>query len=301
MSNVDLNLLVVFDAVMAERNFRRAAERLNRSQPAISQSVARLRDIWADQLFQRTSAGVDPTPRAEAIWSEIREPLALMRSKLAPSTFLPATTHGTIRIGLSDDIQILALAELVSGIRADAPNLVLHSVEVDHQSVWTMVKNGLVDLGITVSEPAPKGLAGKLLLNQGFVVVRRADTKPPSTLTDYLKRDHVVVAFSSNEAGFTDRRLATLGKRRRIIAYTPRFSSIPDLVTRTGALATIPEAIARHFAQSGELALSPCPFAMPDVTVSLCWHQRRHADPLNAWLRTKAEAIIRLRFEIGST
>ena len=81
--SIDLNLLVVFDAVMAERNLRRAAERLGRTQPAVSQSVARLRDIFADRLFEKVPDGVRPTPRAEAIWSELRAPLHTIRRILA--------------------------------------------------------------------------------------------------------------------------------------------------------------------------------------------------------------------------
>jgi LysR family transcriptional regulator, mexEF-oprN operon transcriptional activator len=300
MSNVDLNLLIVFDAVMTERSFRRAAERLNRSQPAISQSIARLRDIWTDQLFRRTPTGVDPTPRAQAIWSEISEPLALVRTQLAPDSFVPSNASRTIRIGLSDDAQILAFANLVKSCRAAAPQLVFRSVEVDHQSVWTMVRSGFIDLGITVSEPAPKGLAAKHLISQRFVVMRKANTAPPVTLADYLEHDHVALAFSDNEVGFTDRHLLALGQKRRIIAYTSRFSSIPDLVARTGALATMPVAIACHFAQSGALALSPCPFDAPEVSVSMCWHLRRQVDPLNVWLRNRAEPIFRAKFAIGS-
>lgn len=292
MREVDLNLLIVFDAVMAERNLRRAAERLNRSQPAVSQSIARLRDLWTDQLFRRTPRGVDPTPRAEAIWQDIRAPLRELRARLSPSGFVPAQVRSELRLGLSDDVHTLAFAEIVSALRRAAPHLKLRLIEVDHQSVWPQVESGFVDLAVSVCEPAPKGLAARIIHNQDFVVVRRADLPPPRTLKAYLAQAHVAVGFSYEQMGYTDRRLEALGVARNVIAWTPRFAAIPDLIMRTGALATMPEPIARFFARSGGVALSPLPFAQASVSISLCWHLRRHTDPLNAWAREVIEKTV---------
>jgi LysR family transcriptional regulator, mexEF-oprN operon transcriptional activator len=296
MSTVDLNLLAVFDAVMAERNMRRAAERLNRSQPAVSQAIARLRDLWTDQLFRRTPSGVDPTPRAEAIWAEIREPLQHIRSQLAPDRFEPLKVEGEVRLGMSDDLHLLAFADLVSSIRSEAPKLVLRVTEVDHQSVWQAVRTGLIDIAITVAGQAPRGLGAKVLGRQRFVVMCRADMSPPLSMEDYLLRDHVAVSFSEGQTGYTDQRLEALGRKRRIIAATPRFATIPDLVMRTGAIATMPEPTARLYSGFGGVALSACPFDIPEVPIMLCWHLRRHSDPLNAWLRAHIEAIVAPRF-----
>jgi LysR family transcriptional regulator, mexEF-oprN operon transcriptional activator len=292
MSNVDLNLLLVFDAVMAERNVRRAAERLGRSQPAVSQSIARLRDLLTDQLFRRTPTGVDPTPRAEAIWAAVREPLAKLRAELAPNDFDPARAQGEVRIGMSDDVHLIAFPDIVSSIRAQAPNLLLRVTEVDHQSVWASVTSGLVDAAVTVAGQPPRGLAGKVIGRQRFVVVRRSDTAAPLSLDDYLARDHVAVSFSADQPGFTDQRLAALGRERRIIATTPHFAAILDLVIRTGAVATMPEAIARVYGRFGAVSLSPCPFELPEVPVMLCWHLRRQVDPQNAWLRAKMVEVL---------
>lgn len=221
MSNPDLNLLVVFDAVMRERNLRRAAERLNRSQPAVSQSVARLRDIFADQLFRRTPAGVEPTPRAEALWEGIREHVEGLRNQLVTEIFDPREACGEVRIGLADDVHALGFSDLVSNVRAGAPGLVLRVVETDHQSVWHQVRTGLIDAGVTVAGPPPRGLAGKVLANQKFVVLHRSDIAPPTTLDAYLVREHVSVSFSEGDKGYVDQRLEALGRQRNVIAWTP--------------------------------------------------------------------------------
>jgi len=288
----DLNLLLVFDAIMHERNLRRAAERLGRSQPAVSQSVARLRDIFADQLFRRIPTGVEPTPRAEALWAEFREPLALLREQIAPATFDPRNVRAELRIGMADDVHAITFPEVVSSIRAQAPHVVLRAIETDHHAAWRQVRTGFVDLVATVADAPPRGLAGKVLTNLRFVVLRRADIAPPLTLADYLGRSHVALGFSDDRLGYTDRRLEALGTARSVIAWTPRFATIPDLVIRTGAIATMPEPIARRYAASGAVGLSSCPFDLPEVPVWLGWHLRRQADPLNRWAREQVERVV---------
>jgi LysR family transcriptional regulator, mexEF-oprN operon transcriptional activator len=292
MSTPDLNLLLVFDTVMRERNLRRAAIRLNRSQPAVSQAIARLRDMFADQLFRRVPTGVEPTPRAEAIWTEIERPLSQLRDRVAPDYFDPRSVRAQLRLGLSDDVQMLFFPKIVATLRSEAPGLVLAGVEIDHQSIWGHVRSGLVDIGVTVAPAAPKGLVDKVLFSQPFVILHRADTPPPTTLAEYLKRYHLGVGFSAGQLGYVDGRLQELGYDRDIIAWVPSFGTLGDLVIQTGAIATIPEPLARSLAQRGGMALNPCPFDLSSVPVRLGWHLRRHGEPLNRWARARIELAI---------
>lgn len=289
---LDLNLLAVFDAIMSERNLRLAAERLGRSQPAVSQSVARLRDLLGDRLFEKTPKGVRPTPRAEALWLDVRDHLDVIRQALTHSAFSPAAVAAEVTVGLADDIHEMVFASLVSHLRRLAPSLILRVAEVDHQSVWQNTKDGLLDLAVTVAPAAPRGLGAKTLFEQRFVLLHRADMVAPATLLAYLNATHVAVAFRAGEPGYTDQRLADMGQARRVIAWTPRFSSIPALVGRTGALATMPEPIARFHAAAFGLSVTPLPFALDPVPVRLCWHERRRTDPLNAWLRGEIETAV---------
>lgn len=289
---LDLNLLIVFDAIMAERNLRLAAERLGRSQPAVSQSVARLRDILGDQLFEKTPKGVKPTQRAEALWLEIRDPLHSITQSLLHQDFEPLTVKATITIGLSDDVHEMAFAPLVSHLRARAPQLVLRVVEIDHQSVWQDVGSGRVDLAATVAPPPPRGLGGSTLFDQPFLVLHRPDVSPPVTVSDYLKATHVAVGFRQDGLGYTDQRLADMGHQRSIIAWTPRFASIPDLIAQTGAIATMPQPIARRHSVRFGLGTAVLPFNFDPVPVRLCWHERRSTDPLNKWLREQVRLIV---------
>lgn len=281
---LDLNLLVTFDAVMAERNLRRAAEQLGRSQPAISHAVARLRDLTGDLLFQKVPTGVEPTPRAEALWEEVRDPLRTIAQALDNRGFDPRMTEGELVLGLSDDVHDLCFAELVGRVRVAAPRLALRVVEADHRTTWAQVGDGAVDVAVTVVGPPPRGMGASVIGEQRFVVLHRSDQTPPVTLDAYLSATHVAVGFADRSAGYVDERLAVIGRSRRIVAWTPRFVAIPDLVRRTGALATMPAPFARAHAQGG-LGIAPVPFDIQPVPVRLCWHQRRRTDPLNEWAR----------------
>jgi LysR family transcriptional activator of mexEF-oprN operon len=286
MSALDLNLLLVFDAVMAERNFRRAAEKLGRTQPAISQAVARLRDVFGDPLFRKTPEGVDPTPRAEALWAELQAPIARIRAVAAPTAFDPARATGAITIGLSDDLELLALATIVARLRAQAPHLRINAIEADHQSASDLLQSGAADLCATVAETT-RGVGREELFRQPFVLMHRRSSKPPDTLARYCAAEQVAVAFSAGAPGYTDRHLATLGKARKLIATTPRFAALPDLIAQTGALATLPGPVAHLLARRHRLATSPLPFALPPVAVCILWAQARAYDPMTVWLRTE--------------
>lgn len=293
MERLDLNLMVVFDTIMVERNLRRTAERLGRTQPAISQAVARLRDVCGDQLFQRTPQGVEPTPRAEALWAEVREPLAIIRAQMAPQAFEPQAATGELRLGLSEDVQALAMALIISDLRAQAPQLVVRVLDTDHMALWSHVRSGYLDFGVSVAGPAPRGLAGQLLDTHGFSMVHRSDSAPPTSFKAYLAATHVAVGFGDGEPGFTDQHLEERGAARTVIAWTPRFMSIPDLVMRTGAIATMPTPFAKFCAKRGGVSVARAPFALPDITVRMGWHMRRHSHPLHAWLRARVAHVVK--------
>lgn len=301
---LDLNLIATFDAVMVERNLRRAAERLGRSQPAVSQAVARLRDLIGDRLFERVPTGVEPTPRAEALWNEVRDPLRAIGRALDHRDFDPSAARGELVLALADDVHELCFAALARRMRAAAPGLALRAIETDHRAVWDQVGAGLADIAVTVAPPPPRGLGAVVLGEQRFVLIHRSDQSPPATLDAYLRAPHVAIGFADRSLGYTDERLAGMGQERRIIVTTPRFAAIPELVRQTGALATMPEPIARHYvmewSQVGNtseinLSIAPIPFELQPVVVRMGWHQRRRTDPLNEWARGIFEAVVAKR------
>ena len=159
------------------------------------------------------------------------------------------------------------------------------------------IKDGALDMAVTVAQRAPRGLADKTLARQGWLILRRADITAPRNLKQYLKHAHVAVGFAGREPGYTDIRLETMGAARNVIAWTPRFASIPDLVLQSGAIATMPAPIARTFAEKGGLAVSKPPFELDPTPVKLCWHERLRYDPVNQWARLIVENTVTDIFE----
>ena len=284
---IDLNLLVVFDAVMAERNLRRAGERLGRSQPAVSQAIARLRDITGDRLFDRAPTGIAPTPRAERLWTDLRDPLARLQEVMGATAFDPADALGEITIGLSDDARILHWPSIASAILERAPRLTLRAVSVNHTSVWTDLASGRVDLALTVAGQPPPGLGARIVRQEEFVLLHRADSAPPTSPGDYAARRHLALVFSREQPAYADEALEAAGETRAVAVRVDRFDALPDLVRTLDAVVALPSAIAVHFASQSGLAVAELPVPFPPAITKLCWNQKRRNDALNAWLRSQ--------------
>ena len=282
---IDLNLLVVFDAVMAERNLRKAGERLGRSQPAVSQAIARLRDMTGDRLFDRTPTGIAPTPRAERLWADMRDPLASLREAMGATAFDPAEAAGEVAIGLSDDARILHWPAIAAAILERAPRLTLRALSVNHTSVWADLASGRVDLALTVAGQPPPGLGARIVRQDPFVLLHRADSAPPPTPADYAARRHLALVFSREQPAYADEALEAAGEAREVAVRVDRFDALPDLVRTLDAVVALPRAIAERFASAPDLATAEPPVPFPPAITKLCWNQKRRNDAFNAWLR----------------
>ena len=295
--DIDLNLLAVFDAVMSERNLRRAGERLNRSQPAISQAVARLRDVTGDRLFDRSPTGVVPTARAERLWAEIRDPLSHLREAMGTSPFDPARAEGEVAVALSDDARILVWPAIARAVLEAAPRLTLRAISTNHTSVWEDLTSGRADLALSVAGQPPPGLGTRILHQDGFVLLHRADAAPPRTARDYATRRHLALVFSREQPAYADEALDAAGESRRVAVRSDRFDALPDLVEALDAVVALPSLIAAHFASSRPLAVSDLPVPFPPAITKLCWSQKRRNDAQNAWLRDAVFRAAEARLE----
>jgi DNA-binding transcriptional LysR family regulator len=285
MSKVDLNLLVAFDTIMSERNLRLAGERLGRTQPAMSAVVARLRDHFGDRLFVRTPTGVMPTLRAEAIWADIRDPLARIADTMAPISFDPHTFAREVSLGLSDDLELLVLPDLLTRLRKDAPNVRIRAVEVDHRSANSAIIDGTADIVLSALSPdTVKGVARVNLFRIPFVVLHDGTAPTPDILSRYVGRDHVGIAFSDGDRGFVDGLRIAAGAEP-LVAASPRFAAIPGMIRATGGIATLPGPIAIYFARTAGLQTCACPLPLPTVDVGVLSHERRRHDPADVWVR----------------
>lgn len=295
LRSVDLNLLVVFEALMAERHVSKAAERVALSQPAMSNALARLRQILDDPVLVRTARGMEPTPRALALQAPIREALRQIEQALAsPAAFDPATAHGRFVIGASDYMEFLALPPLLKQIQQEAPgvDVAIRSLQIAPPAEG--LEDGELDVAFGFFPNLPKRLRHEYLFTEHLVCTVRADHPTVGdhlTLEQFVALPHLFVATRTGATGEVDRALANHGLHRRIACIVPHFLVAPFIVAESDLILTVNTRIAETFARQLPLKLLKPPVALPEFRISMVWHPRNDKDPAQLWLRRRlAEA-----------
>ncbi|MBI5909959.1 MAG: LysR family transcriptional regulator [Betaproteobacteria bacterium] len=292
--NVDLNLLVALDALLAERSVSRAAARLHLSQPATSALLARLRELFGDPLLLRSARGMLPTPRALELLGPVKQVLDEIDAIVRPRTaFDPASAVHTFTLSASDYVEYALLPTLVDFLEREAPGVRLAVRPLDLQTVAKQMEIGEVDLCITGLQNAPEGLHQQALYTERIVsVVRR---RHPGvgvrlTLEKFCSLEHILVSVRGS--GFSariDDALAKLGRKRRARLAVPHFLLVPEIVARSDMISALPERLARGYAN--KLRIFEPPLAIEGFTVGQIWHERNQREPAQLWLREKLLAL----------
>ncbi len=301
LARLDLNLLVAFDALLTERSVTRAAQRVGLGQSAMSHNLARLRDLFGDELLTRTPDGMQPTPRAAALTEKLRQALSQIEALVSRrADFDPQTAEQTFRIGLPDSMEVLLMPALLAHLRASAPGIKLRFQAIgDPSHILDDLDADRLDIAIGVG-PLPEGRTHhkrRRLLTAKFLCMYNADlvqVATPISLDDYVRLPHVLTSIRQGERGVVDDALAKLGLSRSIAVITPRFLAVPFLVRGAPVITTMHAQLARLFATSLGLSLSPPPVDLPDLPLSLLWHASYDHDPAHLWLR---QTIARLATE----
>jgi len=292
LSAFDLNLLVVLDVLLAERNVTKAANRLGLSQPAVSNALARLRGALGDPLLVRTRAGMAPTPRALALVGSLRDALDLMGNTLTDAeSFDPENARRTFVLAATDYVQFVLLGKLVARIRRVAPGVVLEVLPVVQTFPWPQLEAGSIDLvlgGASVRD-TPRGLHRRRLFRDRVVcILREGHPYATGTLTleRYLELAHIE-ALPLGSHGLADEVLAQLGpgRQRKLAVTVPHFLVAPFIVVQSDCCFTLAERIAVPMAEKLPLRVRPLPFEMPSVSIGAYWHDRVHGDAAHRWLR----------------
>jgi DNA-binding transcriptional LysR family regulator len=249
---LDLNLLRVFDVVMAERNLTRAAERLALTQPAVSNALKRLRDAVGEDLLTRSAHGVRPTPRAEALWPEVRAALTHLRAALAPGEFNPHGEAATFRIAMADATAALFTPRLVAQIEHSRALVDLRCLPLTTRDPRALLERGDADLAIgsfpeTVAALSAQGdgalLRHRQLHDGDYVcVMRRGHPLSKRTLTvdDYCDAHHLLVSLSGRERGLSDQALAALDRKRRVVLTVNQYFTAGRVVAGSDLLTVLP-------------------------------------------------------------
>jgi DNA-binding transcriptional LysR family regulator len=288
LSALDLNLLIVLDALLAERSVTRAARRLGLTQPATSNALDRLRRALADPLLVRTTHGMTPTPRALALAGPVRTALVdLLHGVCGSARFDPATATRTFTIAASDYGETLLLPGIVRRILQSAPNVAVRLVPLDAEFSASHFDLGAIDLAIGYFSSSLDAERQDLLEDR-FVCVSRADSPRVGNalgLEELVKLDGITVAPRGERAGLLDLLLAEHGLARRVVLRVPNFLSALVTVAETELVAILPERLGRAFAPPLPLRFTPLQVELPVIRLSQVWHARDDPDPAHAWLR----------------
>jgi len=296
LRRLDLNLLLAFHALMAERNVTRAAERLFIGQPALSGALKRLRSAFGDELFVRTRQGMAPTPRAVELAGAI-DPLllSLQQALRRKPSFDPGTAERVFHIGLSDALEVALMPKLVQQFARTAPGIRLISSFTDRTRASSMLDAGEIDLAIGVFDEASTWHRGQALFDWTFVCVfdPRHIALPGGRLTleDYLAYPHLLTSFSGELHGFIDEKLEGLGHRRNVLFASRNFATNPLIVRQMAAFATVPSFVADAWAETLQLSTASLPFESLTTQVSLLWTAISDADAGLAWLIAQFEHL----------
>lgn len=297
---LDLNLLRVFDQVMAERNLTRAARNLSMTQPAVSNALSRLREALGDKLVVRSGYGVEPTPRALALWPAIADALRQMEASLAPGDFVASQAVNSFVLAMADATAAELMPGLVEIMERDAPGISMRVLPLTTRDPRPLLDGGEMDLAVgyfpavladLTAQAQQGGMAAfghQRLYNGEYVCVMREGhplSREPLTLKRYLDAHHLLVSFSGRPFGFVDEALASLGHKRRVVLTVNQFFTAGRVVSGSNLLTVLP----RHFVKvtgiEDRLVLRDLPFEVPPVHVDALWHRRQEQRSDHAWLR----------------
>jgi DNA-binding transcriptional LysR family regulator len=285
---LDLNLLLALEALLAELNVTRAAKRLNLSQPALSAQLARLRDIFGDQLLIPTSRGVSATAMAKEVQVPLRHALDQMRGLVSRArSFNPASAKIAFGISASDYMQVAVLLPFVTKISAAAPD-----VQVMVRAVYTPkadLERGDVDVAFLQSSEV-EGTEFRYLdvLRERYVGIARKHSLSPRgmPMDRFVAARHAIV--SPRAEGFrgpTDDALAAMGLTRKVAVAVSSFVMMIEAVAGSDLIALAPERLVARYADRVDTFEPPLPVA--GFRIAMVWHERTHDHPARAWLRSQ--------------
>jgi DNA-binding transcriptional LysR family regulator len=290
LRTIDLNLLLVFDTVYAERSISKAADKLNLSQPTVSNALARLRDRLSDPLFTRSASGMMPTARAKALAGPIRQALDLMELGIrGDNEFDPAASSRNFVIAVEDYGEAVILPPFVDWLARVAPNLTLRILPGQGGTLADELRDGNIDLCIDYFvQRAPK-FHNECVMTERLVTLARPDhpqLRDDLSLEDYLALRHVVLTPRPGATPMIDLALSKRGLRRHVAVEVPHFLSMPLLVQASEMVCTLPHRMALLYADHFRLRSHALPLKLPMFPVYLTWHSLVDDDPAHSWLRT---------------
>lgn len=305
IARVDLNLMVYLDVLLRERNVTRSAEQLGITQPAMSNGLRRLRELFNDPLLIRTSEGMTPTERALELQPLIREALLAMEKTIQPKEeFDPQISQRVFRIMASDYAESTLIPLVLNKMRTHAPNVTLDVLTPSDVSFHD-VEQGWVDMAINRFDSLPQSFHQSRVWQDGFscVVNKENPILNNFTLDSYLEAQHIWASKTGmgvgvgvnpedvQRLGWVDEALAAVGKKRKISVFTRHYQVAMLLSAQNDLIATLPSRLADIQRFNSALAVVRPPFEIPPFDLSIAWSPLLHHDSAHQWLRNIIKSV----------
>jgi DNA-binding transcriptional LysR family regulator len=288
LKNVDLNLLVIFEAIYATSNISRAAERLGMSQPAVSNALARLRDLIADPLFVRATQGVEPTIKAREMIRPVRDALGVIGKQLGSGSNLDLATYKRIfRVIIIDVLEPIIMPPIVRTIMSQAPGVGIECIQADAK-FYEGIKSGTIDLACFAFPIDTTDMIVKPICPLDLVAVSRRDhpaIEKPLDLETFQNLTQIAIGRELRGLTNIDRNLIAQGLPRNVGYMAAKIWSMPAMIERTDLIGILPRRFVEEISGNFALDVHEMPTEMPEQFMYMMWHANSEHDPGHIWLR----------------
>lgn len=295
IQSLDLNLLLVFDAVWRLRSVSRAADALGLSQPTVSNSLRRLRDHFNDRLFVRTAQGMLPTPAADDLGRSVNEALARIDASLQRRrAFQPGHEPRAFTLVMTDIGEVVFLPPLLAHCKVAAPGASFRTLQLPTARMRESLESGGVDLAIGFVPDLSTGVYQQRLFTTEYVCMVRQDHPTIGariSRKQFLDATHAVAEAEGTGHYVVERELEKAGLRDRIGLRVPHFLALPMIIASSDMVATIPKPLGFAFRRASGIRMLPHPLKLPRLDIKQFWHERYHDDPANRWLRATLQQL----------
>ena len=286
LKETDLNLFIAFDVIYTEKNLTKAGQVLGITQPAVSNALSRLRELFDDELFTRTSKGMIPTPVANQIISDVRNALSLMQNTISESEkFDPFTADMTFRISIGDSSEYRLLPLLIKQLADIAPKMKVETYLTPRKEAPRELSSGVIDFSIDPPVHSDPHLRHEKIYEEDYVMIVRKNhpilDKSEITIEDYLDLTHIHISNRKTGLGHVDMTLYKLGLARNISLRAQNFLVAPHVVEQSDLAITT----TKGFAVDRDLAWRTLPFDVDPLVLHLYWHESKESDPSSIWMK----------------
>lgn len=295
LRSLDLNLLVVFDAIFTEGSLSRAADRVAMSQPATSNALARLRVAMGDPLFQRRGYGMEPTVRARQIAKPVRQALDVLQAGLStPAEFDFRTARESFSIATEDFGDVVILPRLMNWLSQVAPTVTVKVASERAGAALTETRRGSIDVALDYIPVAHSQLVVQHLMREERVCVMRSDhprVAEALTLDTYLSLPHLALNRKLTGGAVVAQELARRRLTRNVAMEVPHYLSMPAVLLQTDYISTMPRRVAQVVAEHFRLKMVKLPLELPDMSIYMSWNEARTTDPSHRWFRESIKSL----------